>query len=176
MALHEVEGAGEDLVLLLLPVVKPSCLAEAAEQPGGLRRCLFRVAASNTCLSCCAVHSNRLFSWPFRASHPHQTQAGTSEYKALAERYNLSSAQMASQIAALCSAKVLGQGLKLAGRAMSREKLVTTLEGLYDFDTGLMPKIGFGRDRRIGALGAYIVTIDQRGKQFRFVTGWLGLD
>lgn len=173
---QKLKGAGEDLVLLLASGSEAKLFAEAAEQTGWAPALLIPGSlASNNLFELRPTFENRLFlALPSVPSD--QTQAGSSEYKALAEGYNLPSAQMASQIAALCSAKVLGQGLKLAGRAVTREKLVTTLEGLYDFDTGLMPKIGFGRDRRIGALGAYIVTIDQRRKQFRFVTGWLGLD
>lgn len=172
----KLKTAGEDLVLILASGREAELFVMAAEQTGWTPVFLIPGSlASNNLFELRGALENRLFlALPSLPSD--QTQAGTSEYRALAESYNLSSAQMAAQIAALCSAKVLGQGLKLAGRAVTREKLVTTLEGLYDFDTGLMPRIGFGRDRRIGALGAYIVTIDQRRKQFRPVTGWLGLD
>jgi hypothetical protein len=37
-----------------------------------------------------------------------------------------------------------------------------SLEGLDEYDTGKMPKITFGPNRRIGALGANVVTIDPR--------------
>jgi ABC-type branched-subunit amino acid transport system substrate-binding protein len=173
---QKMKIAGGDLVLFLASGREAELFAEAAQQtmwtpvlliPGSL--------ASNDVFEWRATLENRLFlALPSLPSD--QTQAGTSEYRALAEGHNLSRAQMASQIMALCSAKVLAHGLKLAGRSVTREKLVTTLEGLYDFDTGLMPKIGFGRDRRIGALGAYIVTVDQEKKRFRSVTGWLKLD
>jgi hypothetical protein len=98
------------------------------------------------------------------------------EYRALADSYQLPRAQTALQITALCSAKVLTQGLKLAGRTVTREKLVAALEGLYDFETGLMPRIEFGKNRRIGALGAYIVTLDPDKKQLRPVSAWLKLE
>jgi len=105
-----------------------------------------------------------------------QTQAGHAEYRALADTYRLSDDQMAFQIAALCSAKVLTHALKLAGRSLSREKLVAALEGLRDFDTGLMPRVGFGPNRRVGAPGAYIVTVDPNAKRFTQLTGWLGVE
>ncbi len=173
---QKLKSAGGNFVLLLASGRDAELLAKAAQQTGWTPVLLIPGSlASNDVFEWRATLENRLFlALPSLPSD--QTQAGTSEYRALAEGYNLSRAEMASQITALCSAKVLAQGLKLAGRAVTREKLVTTLEGLYDFDTGLMPRIGFGRDRRIGALGAYIVTIDQDGKQFRSVTGWLRLD
>jgi ABC-type branched-subunit amino acid transport system substrate-binding protein len=131
--------------------------------------------ASNDLLTLPAMFADRLFlALPSLPSD--QTRAGTSEYRALADAYRLPDTDVASQIAALCSAKVLLQGLKLAGRTLNRAKLMTALEGLYDFDTGLMPRIGFGPNRRVGALGAYIVTVDPIAKQFTQITGWLGVD
>jgi ABC-type branched-subunit amino acid transport system substrate-binding protein len=104
------------------------------------------------------------------------TKAGISEYRALATAYKLTDSNLDSQISALCSAKVLVHGLKLAGRSLSRDRLISVLEGLNDFDTGLMPRIGFGPNRRVGALGAYIVTVEPEQRQFRTVTGWFKLD
>jgi ABC-type branched-subunit amino acid transport system substrate-binding protein len=105
-----------------------------------------------------------------------RTRKGVSEYRVLAERHGLPGNDIASQIAAFCSIKVLTEGLKLAGRSLTREKLVNALEGLQDFDTGLMPKIGFGPNRRIGAKGAYIVRWDPKNKQLTAISGWLKLD
>ncbi len=105
-----------------------------------------------------------------------QTPAGLAEYRALAETYRLPPTEMKWQLAALGSAKVLVQGLKLAGRELTRPKLVAALEQLSDFDSGVMPRIRFGRTQRIGASGAYIVTLDPGLKQFRLITGWLPVD
>jgi ABC-type branched-subunit amino acid transport system substrate-binding protein len=131
--------------------------------------------ATNDLLTLPATFADRLFvALPSLPSD--QTRAGASEYRALADTYRLPDHELASQIAALCSAKVLMQGLKLAGRTLNRAKLITALEGLYDFDTGFMPRIAFGPNRRVGALGAYIVTVDPIAKQFTPITGWLGVD
>ena len=102
--------------------------------------------------------------------------AGVSEYRNLANNHRLQPVQIESQIAALCAAKVLTEGLKLTGRALTRERLLEVLERMYDYDTGLMPRIAFGPNRRIGALGAYIVTIDPETKQFKALSGWHRLD
>jgi ABC-type branched-subunit amino acid transport system substrate-binding protein len=102
-----------------------------------------------------------------------QTQAALEEYRALAAQHRLPADGVTWQLAAIGSAKVLMQGLKLAGRGVTRATLVSALEDLTDFDTGLMPRLRFGRGRRIGASGAYIVTLDPARKSFRQVTGWL---
>jgi len=76
-------------------------------------------------------------------------------------------------LAAFSSAKILVEGLKQAGRDLSREKLIVVLEGLYEYQTGLTPPITYGPNRRVGALGAYIVSIDLKAKRFVPVSNWI---
>jgi ABC-type branched-subunit amino acid transport system substrate-binding protein len=102
-----------------------------------------------------------------------QTPAALEEYRKLADAYHLPSTYMAWQLAALGSAKVLTHALKRTGRGLTRSTFVAALEDLSDFDSGLMPRIRFGRGRHIGAPGAYIVALDPARKEFRQVTGWL---
>lgn len=173
---RKLKRAGEDLILLLASGRDTERFLQSAEQSAWTPILLIpgSLASNNLFELRGELEGRLLLALPSLPSD--QTQAGASEYRSLADSYKLPKNQISSQITALCSAKVFAQGLKLAGRAVTREKLVTALEGLNDFDTGLMPRIGFGRDRRIGALGAYIVTIDQRTKQFKSVTGWFRLD
>lgn len=102
--------------------------------------------------------------------------AGAAEYNSLLEKYKLRSRHAASQASAFAAAKILVHGLELAGKNVSRERLVTVLEGLYEFDTGLMPRITFGPNRRIGALGAYIVTVDPTRKLFPASAEWIAAE
>ena len=101
------------------------------------------------------------------------TAEGLAEYRALAEKYKLPSQHTAAQLAALAAAKTFVEGLKRAGADLSREQLVTTLEGLYEYDTGLTPKLIFGPNRHVGAAGAYIITIDAETKAFVSASGWV---
>ena len=78
--------------------------------------------------------------------------AGAAEYSTLLQRNKLQSTHAAAQASAMAAAKILVHALELCGKDLSRERLITTLEGLYEYDTGLMPKITFGPNRRIGAL------------------------
>jgi hypothetical protein len=66
--------------------------------------------------------------------------------------------------------------LKLSGKELSREKLIRSLEGLYDFETGLSPRISYGPNRRIGAFGAYIVGVDPAQKHFIPASKWITPD
>ncbi len=101
---------------------------------------------------------------------------GAAEYSALLEKNKLTSTHAAAQASAIAAAMILVHGLELSGKDLSRERLVTTLEGLYEFDTGLMPRITFGPNRRIGVLGAYIVTIDPEKKLFPASAEWISVD
>jgi len=102
--------------------------------------------------------------------------AGAAEYSALLQRNKLESTHAAAQASAIAAAKILVHALELCGKDLSRERLITTLEGLYEYDTGLMPKITFGPNRRIGALGAYVVTIDPEKKLFPASLEWIAVD
>jgi ABC-type branched-subunit amino acid transport system substrate-binding protein len=102
--------------------------------------------------------------------------AGAAEYNGLLERNKLGSTHAAAQASAIAAAKILVHAMELCGKDLTRERLVTTLEGLYEYDTGLMPKITFGPNRRIGALGAYIVTIDPEKKLFPASVEWVSVE
>ena len=79
-------------------------------------------------------------------------------------------------MSAYAAAQVLVEGLKRGGRDLSREKLIAALEGLYEFESGVTPALTYNPNRRIGALGAYIVSLDLNKKQFVPVSGWLDVN
>ncbi len=94
------------------------------------------------------------------------TQAGVAEFLRLSNKYNLPRRHLPAQVAAYCASKVLVEGLKLAGRDLSREKFLSSLERIYRFDTGLTQPVTYGPNRRIGALGAYVVMLDLDKRAF----------
>jgi ABC-type branched-subunit amino acid transport system substrate-binding protein len=102
--------------------------------------------------------------------------AGATDYSAFLQRNKLSSIHAAAQASAIAAGRILVHALELCGKDLSRERLITTLEGLYEYDTGLMPKITFGPNRRIGALGAYVVTLDPEKKLFPASAEWIAVD
>jgi ABC-type branched-subunit amino acid transport system substrate-binding protein len=112
----------------------------------------------------------------FPTSPADQTTEGIAEFRALSQKYKLPTRHLAAQISAYSAAKILAEALKKAGKDLSREKLILVLEGLYEYRTGLIPAISFGPNRRIGAMGAYVVTIDLKAKQFIPASGWIGIN
>ena len=105
-----------------------------------------------------------------------QTEAGSKALAGLFKKYSLSRKHVAAQISAYCAARILVEGIKRAGKRLSREKLVVSLEKLYEFDTGLTPRITYDPNRRIGALGSYVVTVDIKKKKFVPVSEWITLE
>lgn len=101
------------------------------------------------------------------------TPEGMAEFLALQARYNFTPRHTTSQLAVFAAAKIFIEGLQRAGQDLSRERLVTALEGLNDYDTGVTPHITFGPNRRVGAAGAVILTIDPEKREFVNVGGWI---
>jgi ABC-type branched-subunit amino acid transport system substrate-binding protein len=168
-----MSGAITDAVFFLGSSAEAAALLKEAEKSKWTPLVLIPgVLTGKDILDAPQVFKGKIFlSFPTLPSD--QTGDGAIEYRALAEKHKLSAHHLAAQISAYCAAKILVEGLRLAGKELSREKLVRTLEGLYDFETGLTPRITYGPNRRIGALGAYIVTIDPEKKQFIPASGWI---
>jgi hypothetical protein len=86
------------------------------------------------------------------------TAAGAAEYSALLQKHQLGGSHAAAQASAIAAARIMVHALELCGRDLTRECLITKLEGLYEYETGLMPRITFGpnpADRCAGRLRRY---------------------
>jgi ABC-type branched-subunit amino acid transport system substrate-binding protein len=102
---------------------------------------------------------------------------GRLEYQALAEAHSLPTDHIQAQLASLAAAKLFVEGLRKAGRDLSRVRLVEALESLYGFKTGVTPKLSYGPNRRIGARGAHVVMVDLENQTYRPVgKGWFELE
>jgi hypothetical protein len=64
------------------------------------------------------------------------------------------------------SLQLLIESLRRAGRDLGREKLIDTMEGLYDLESGLTPKITFGPNRHTGTNTAHILVWSAKEKTF----------
>jgi ABC-type branched-subunit amino acid transport system substrate-binding protein len=101
------------------------------------------------------------------------TPKGREEYQKLAAKYSLPNEHVQAQLAAFAAAKLMIEGLRRAGRNLSRIRFVEGLEELYAFKTGVTPPLTFGPNRRIGALGAHVVAVDIANKRYaRLEDGW----
>lgn len=92
------------------------------------------------------------------------------------QQHKFGSKGMSMRLFAYSAARIAVEGLKRAGKRVSREKVITALEKLYDFDAGLNRAIRFGSSRRIGLLGAYMVKLDKAHNSLKSTGDWVALD
>ncbi len=72
------------------------------------------------------------------------------EYRHLAESHSLPEYRVPEQWTALAGAKLLVEALKHAGRNLNREALIKSLEEMSGFNTGFVPPLTYGLNRRTG--------------------------
>ena len=159
-------GSGKDEVAFLTESVKLHWLP-TVYVPGGL--------GGNEVFEAPIGFNQKLF-FSFPNPPEDQIAEGMTEFRAFAEKYRLPVENPATQILVYSAAKILVEGMKKAGKELSREKLVQSLEGLYEYPTGLTPAITYGTNRRIGAMGSYIVTVDLEKKRFVPIGGWVSVN
>jgi ABC-type branched-subunit amino acid transport system substrate-binding protein len=171
----QLSGRGVDLVLFLGPGAEAVALAQAGDEQGWDAKLLCPGSlAGEEVLDIPRSLKERLYlSFPLLPSD--QSPEAVGSYRAFAAKHKLRADHLALQFSAYCAAKILAAGLRLAGRDVSREKLINALEGLYKFETGLMQPVSYGPNRRIGAQGAHIVTVDPDKKSLVPAGGWIEL-
>lgn len=104
------------------------------------------------------------------------TDQGAAALVVPGEKFKGPPSHVSARVAAYGATLVLEEGLKRAGRDLSRVKLAEALEKLFSFETGVTPTISYGPNRRVGALGAHIVGIDLGTHRFRPTGEYMRLD
>ena len=118
-----------------------------------------------------AVFDQRIFlAYPTLSSD--MSAAGRAEYMRLADLHALPPDHLQGQVAALAAAKLLVEGLRVAGHTLNRPGLVEAIEAQYRYDTGLTPPLTYGPNRRIGARGAHVMVVDLVKKTNTAVGEW----
>ena len=132
-------------------------------------------ALARTALAARERFSGELF-LAFPSSPAARSQKGAQAWEALRREFGLGKQYEAAQLAALAAASVMVEGLRRAGRDLSRERFVQALESLNNYDPqGFAPAVSYGPDRRTGALGGYVVQLEA-SRGFLPASGWIALD
>jgi ABC-type branched-subunit amino acid transport system substrate-binding protein len=168
--LERLAAAKADPVLFLGSGPEALALLQSADRLGWHPRLLATgAAADDALLGAPVAFEGRIFiALPSPPGGPEGETAAA--YRALGP---LPADNLSAQWAALGAAEVLIEGLKRAGRDLSREKLVDQLESLRSFATGYSPPVTYGPARRLGARGAYVMSLDLRAKSFVPQGGWV---
>ena len=159
-------GRAEDLLSLMKEAANGNWFPQIFIQSGTASAAIFEAPAGFEGKVLCT----------FPTTPADQTADGLREFRSLSEKYKLSQKYLAAQVSAYSAAKILIEALKRAGKDLSRERLIQALEGFYNYQTGLTPPITYGPNRRVGAMGAYVVTVDLKEKKFVPLSGWVGLN
>ena len=106
---------------------------------------------------------------------PSRTDGG-SAFDRFAAKHRLSGANALPAFSGYVAASLFLDGLRRAGRDVSREKLVEHLESTTEYRTPLAQPLRYGPQRRIGALGGHVVTPSADAKAMRPASGWISLD
>jgi ABC-type branched-subunit amino acid transport system substrate-binding protein len=175
-ASERLRQAGFDAVFFLGNSEEVLSFMREADKLGWFPSVFLPDASAGTGMFIAPIGFNGKIFLSFPTSPTDQTASGLREFRALAEKYDLPTNHVMAQILAYSAAKILVEGLTIAGKDLSREKLIGALEGMYDYHTGLTPTITFGPNRRIGAMGAYVVKIDLMEKQLLPASGWINLN
>ncbi len=106
-------------------------------------------------------------------SLPSQLPFGIRAHSKLADEFKLPTTQLAAQFETLAAMTTLVQALQQAGTRLSRDRLIEQLETFHEYRTGFAPPITFGPNRRLGANGSYVVTLDLTNKKLVSVSDWV---
>jgi len=170
---RSLSGAGVEALFFFGWGADTSALLKAAAEANWLPRVyLLGALSGKELLGLPRSFHNKLF-LGYPAAQPDRTVAGAQEYMALVEKLKLPSGHGPAQLAAYAAMKIFVEGLVRAGRELSREKLVAALEGLYNFETGVTPPVSYGPNRRVGALGAYVVAVGLDKGELAPVAPWI---
>jgi len=132
-------------------------------------------ALARSMLAAPAGFAGKLYAaYPMRADRP-SSGANALAFEKLRRSRALGEQHASAQGFAFAAMAIVEEGLRQAGRDLSRERFARAIEGLHRFDAGPLPPISYGPGRRIGVLGGYVVAIEpQRG--FRPVSDWIALE
>lgn len=100
---------------------------------------------------------------------------GFAAFEAFLRRHGHDARRSPAQHHAWAAGRLLLEGLRLAGSPPTRARLVRALESLRDFPTGVTPPITWGRYRRSGVRGAFLLRFDPTTGALARDGGWTEL-
>jgi ABC-type branched-subunit amino acid transport system substrate-binding protein len=170
--IKQVRKAGSEVVFFLGNSAEALSFMKAADQLSWYPVILQPGSGSTAIFNAPMGFNGKLFA-SVPTSPVDQTAKGMKEFVALAEKYKLPEKHLAVQFSAYSAARILVEALKRVGRDISREKLIQALEGFNQYSTELTPAITYSPNRRIGAMGAYVLQIDLKDKRLLPAGGWI---
>lgn len=179
--LRSLQQAGAELLFLAAPGAEQARWLAAADRLGWRPRVLTPgPLAGGGLLEAPGGFDRRIF-LAFPTLPTDTSPAARAEVQELTQRLapqqqqSRSGTSAPAHLASLAAAKLLLEALNRTGHELTRERLIASLEKIDRFETGLTPTLAYGPGRRIGARGAYVVTLDLANKGFLPASGWIAV-
>ncbi|HYO59958.1 ABC transporter substrate-binding protein [Archangium sp.] len=102
-------------------------------------------------------------------------ESGRQELEAFLRRHGLAPRNLAWQMNAYASARLLVEALRRSGADVSRAGLVSALESFQDVDTGVTGPVTFGSQGRVGLRGGFIVRTAGGSRELTPLSDWIAL-
>ncbi len=165
--------ADVDLVVLLLSGDRQATFLEDAAAADWFPRILLPGALAGSAVFTVPSGFDRRIFLAFPTLPQDRDPRDLAAYRELSERHDLGDRHAVAQIAALAAAEILIEGMKRTGRELSRGGLVAALEQVVDLETGLVPPVTYGPNRRIGVRGARVSMVDLKRQTLLPASGWI---
>jgi len=104
--------------------------------------------------------------------NPDPSSRRMQEFFRIGERYGVGPRHRTFQLLAYSGAILLEEGLKRAGRGVTREKFVNSIGNVWKLETGVSPPLTYNQNQRTGAVGAAILKVDPVRRRFVPATPW----
>ena len=88
------------------------------------------------------------------------------EFLMLARKARIELRNPAFQSMAFAAVKIFVEAAKLTGKQLDRPAFIGSLEQMHDFETGVIPPVTFGPNRRVGSISSYVVRVDIKKLQY----------
>lgn len=122
-------------------------------------------------LSLPAGSSGRVFlATPLHVPDP--LHSGTRVYYRLLKKFNISGRYASFLSSAFAGTRLLEEGMRRAGRDVTRAKLVKEVGNLWQFETGMTPNLTYNENRRTGLTGAALLRFDPEKKRYLPAGDW----
>jgi Periplasmic binding protein/Cytochrome c len=171
-----LRDSGADLLFLAVPGADQGALLAAAAALGWHPRVLAPGSLAGAGpLAAPPGFSRRIF-LAFPTLPEQISPTALADYQRLAVAAGLPRRDLPAQLSALAAARLLVAALERTGRDLTRDALIAQLEKFDRFETGFLPALTYGPGRRIGAHGAYVVTVDLDTQALTPASGWIGVE
>ncbi|WP_375765775.1 ABC transporter substrate-binding protein [Archangium gephyra] len=106
---------------------------------------------------------------------PEGHEPGRQEFESFLKRHGLAPRNLAWQMNAYASARLLVEALRRSGADVSRAGLIAALESFQDVDTGVTWPVTFGSQGRVGIRGGFIVRPGEGAQEVTPLADWIAL-